>query len=75
MNKRIKELAIQAYVAAGYNRKHELFNALLDESAEFHEKFAELFMKECVGIARMHNNSGEGGVIAQNIEQHFGVEE
>lgn len=38
-------------------------------------KFAELIVKECVSVAHQHNNSGEGAVIAQTIEQHFGVEE
>jgi hypothetical protein len=39
------------------------------------EEFAELVIKECVAIAYEHNNSGEGGVVAEQINQHFGVEE
>ena len=39
------------------------------------DKFAELIVAESIDIARQHNNSGEGGVIAETIEEHFGVAE
>lgn len=70
MNKRIRELAEQA--GFRYIKDERIgwagnYNASLP-------KFAELIIQECVGIARQNNNSGEGGVIAQTIEQHFGVE-
>ena len=39
------------------------------------EKFYELIVQECIDIAYRNNNSGEGGVIADNIKEHFGVKE
>jgi len=63
MNERIRELELQCFVYSEQTNKN-----IFDR-----EKFAELLVRECVGIARQNNNSGEGGVIAQTIEQHFGV--
>jgi hypothetical protein len=81
MNERIRELAIQAYVAAGHDRNHELFNALLDESAEFHEKFAELIVLEmCTVLDKEQWNIGrdwicdDGMRIIPKVKEHFGVE-
>jgi len=37
------------------------------------EKFAELIVKECVGIADEYD--GVGSTIVSRIKQHFGVEE
>jgi hypothetical protein len=42
------------------------------------EKFAELIVKECAGIASEYDApkmSGPGMIIANRIESHFGVEE
>ena len=42
------------------------------------EKFAELIVRECAGIAYEYDApkmSGPGMIIAGRIEQHFGVEE
>jgi hypothetical protein len=36
------------------------------------EKFAELIVKECVGIADEYD--GVGSTIVSRIEKHFGVE-
>ncbi len=59
MNERIKELLNQA----GWNG----FEAL----DERNKKFAELIVKECMSIA-----TGNGSELtAQDIAQHFGVEE
>jgi len=79
MNDRIKELAEQAEI-------------LITEAGAFHntpqgayqlqeqhmKKFAELIVRECVGIAYKFDEpklSGPGMIIGNRIEEHFGVEE
>ena len=59
MNPRVKELAEQAggVVLAG---------------SEI-EKFAELIVRECAGVALMSN--GNNLYVCELIKQHFGVEE
>ena len=61
MNEKIKELFHQAY---GYP---------IDVVGEQAEKFAELIVQECVGIADEYD--GVGSTIVSRIKQHFGVEE
>ena len=68
MNERIKELAEQAGFKV--NWQHEDVQAI--KMARF-EKFAELIVKECVGIADEYD--GVGSTIVSRIEKHFGVEE
>ena len=66
MNQRLSAIKQQAHLYA------------LDQEwyiDSFEQRFAELIVAECAEIARQHNNSGEGGVIAETIEEHFGVEE
>jgi hypothetical protein len=67
MNERIKQLAEQA-------RQHF---PRTESSGEFwvfdEQKFAELIVKECVGIADEYD--GVGSTIVSRIEKHFGVEE
>jgi len=72
MNERIKELAEQA-------RKHF---PKTESSGEFwvfdEQKFAELIVKECMDIAYAYDApkmSGPGMIVANRIEDHFGVEE
>jgi hypothetical protein len=78
MNKRIKELAEQSY-----ERKqsmvidpntYEMVPGKTYSKDLNQEKFAELIAQECIHIAYRNNNSGEGGVIADNIKEHFGIE-
>jgi len=42
--------------------------------AEFTKKFAELIVRECVGVAD-HSNINGKSIIGQRIKEHFGVEE
>ena len=74
MNERIKLLAEQAdkWSAEEY---HQLFlaNESPDRQKLFNEKFAELIVRECVGIADEYD--GVGSTIVSRIEKHFGVEE
>jgi hypothetical protein len=68
MNKRIKELAEQAYdtVEFNYAPSKEIFNK---------QKFAELIVLECIGIVKQRWINPDENVIAEEIKQHFGVEE
>jgi len=46
--------------------------------SEDKEKFAELIVRECAGIACQYDEpkmSGPGVIIASRIKKHFGVEE
>jgi hypothetical protein len=64
MNERIKQLAEQA----GYSKDY--LEIGLPSNME---KFAELIVAECVGIADEYD--GVGSTIVSRIEKHFGVEE
>ena len=72
MNERILDLAEQAGIAVWgdavymYNPKDTLDSAAL-------EKFAQLIVRECIGIADEYD--GVGSTIVGRIEKHFGVEE
>jgi hypothetical protein len=61
MNERIKELYIKTL-------SEECSNPALVDI----EKFAELIVRECVGIADEYD--GAGSTIVNRIKQHFGVE-
>jgi hypothetical protein len=39
------------------------------------EKFAELIVRECIGIVKQRWINPDEDVIAEEIKQHFGVEE
>ena len=65
MNERIQELDEQAV----YYDEDE-------ESWEFdRKKFAELIVQECIGIVKQRWINPDEDVIAEEIKQHFGVEE
>ena len=69
MNKRIKELAIEA----GYN---PLWDTKADREEYFDkEKFAELIVRECMTVARKADGLDAEYEAWYLIEQHFGVEE
>jgi uncharacterized protein (DUF2147 family) len=83
MNKRIKELAVQAYSLCGKHTNG--YNA-----PAFSEKFAELIVKECISITDdLVNRNVDGSwtsnelytdyngalfEVKRRIEEHFGVE-
>ena len=62
-------------------RIRELYYECQDESQsteQCYQKFAELIVRECAGIASEYDApkmSGPGMIIANRIESHFGVEE
>lgn len=70
MNERIKELALQA----GFNHMG-IWNTI--GIWEYHEKFAELIVKDCLDMI-YNNNIEDGdralGAVADMISKHFGVE-
>ena len=63
MNERIGKLADEA---TSYNNSD---GWLFDK-----QKFAELIVRECVGVADHSNVTGKS-IIGERIKQHFGVEE
>ena len=75
MNERIRELYEQSleekfqYGGAGAKPGEMYSNYVYVLNAE---KFAELIVKECVGIADEYD--GVGSTIVSRIKQHFGVE-
>ena len=72
MNERIKELVGQAKFMA-----EETVNKQISKNAEldaFAEKFAELIVKECVGLCNQWPDTVRQ-VMSQQIKEHFGVEE
>ena len=70
MNERIKELAEQATEYA--NEQNELHG--VGYVITFKEKFAELIVKECAGIAD-EPTSQPFRSYSEKIKEHFGVEE
>jgi len=68
MNKRIKELALQAGAQGIVNR--DFINI---------EKFAELIVQECAKVSErtgaLNEADYEGEMIADAIKEHFGVRE
>ena len=69
MNERIKELAEQSMVEAPY----EFGGTYLTFSKE---KFAELIVRECMDICEHKGDAGlDGHYCADEIKQHFGIEE
>ena len=73
MNEKIKQLALDAGI--GFTLWDDSGREMIDNYTpeEYLEKFAELIVGECIDIARQHNNSGEGGVIAESIEVYFKI--
>jgi hypothetical protein len=74
MNERIKELMEQATSkphrsqGIGGEPTH-IYPGTLDP-----EKFAELIVRECIGIVKQRWINPDEDVIAEEIKQHFGVE-
>ena len=85
MNNRIKELALQAseYVNSVYTPpvRSKTPGKIWEDGhvgwhTQFNEKFAELIVKECAGIACQHMELNEGTDynVGGKIKQHFGVD-
>jgi len=71
MNERIKEFADQAQQYAEYNTPQGL-----EWLPMFKERFAELIVRECVGIvADAVDHREPASTYVDKIKQHFGVEQ
>jgi hypothetical protein len=84
MNERIRELALEARLGPALLLHHwGKVDALTDSEQEALaqiEKFAELFVQECVKVAHPKlTDVGEWAagmrLVQQRLKQHFGVEE
>ena len=79
MNERIKQLALQAGAYVSLTDEH--YGNLLLSGDDTIEYFAELIVGECVDIChKMAEESDsyavhDGDTCAEQIKQHFGVEE
>jgi hypothetical protein len=71
MNERLKELELEA--AYGNIDPNGPFTA--EEFNQFTAKFAELIVQECIGIVKQRWINPDEDVIAEEIKQHFGIEE
>jgi hypothetical protein len=68
MNELIKKFARESHIDVyGLGKDRDKWEATL-------EKFAELIVRECVGVAD-HSNINGKSIIGQRIKEHFGVEE
>lgn len=74
MNKRMIELVNKANEQVGYTFK-------LEDAKQLHElmdKFAELIVRECAGIAKMKvfglSTFEDAEFVDESIKKHFGVE-
>ena len=70
MNERFKQLAKQAQIGL-FEDKSFGWNVIAGTDQHL-EKFAELIVRECIGIADEYD--GVGSTIVGRIEKHFGVE-
>ena len=69
MNEKIKNLWDTALEE--FSKQHQYATIMLPEPLR--EKFAELIVKECAGVALMSN--GNNLYVCELIKKHFGVEE
>ena len=68
MNDRIKELLIQSEV---FNKDGTV---LKDVTGYELNKFAQLIVRECVGVADRSNVTSKS-IVGERIKEHFGVDE
>jgi hypothetical protein len=68
MNERVEKFAREC---GAWNQVYGNRTFMIDEHFDI-EKFAELIVRECVGIADEYD--GVGSTIVSRIEKHFGVE-
>ncbi len=72
MNERIQQLAEQA----GFKSSGELFGQPVPEYAVPLEKFAQLIVRECIGVIGEENYTMlTGKAYCAQLKRHFGVEE
>ena len=69
MNSQIEKFAREC---GAWNQVYGNRTFMIDEHFDI-EKFAQLIVRECIGIADEYD--GVGSTIVSRIEKHFGVEE
>ena len=76
MNERIKELYGPAYKFAKENCVRNIDDIGNNYFKLFHEKFAELIVRECAGKVDfiLREKKAGGGTMGDEIREHFGVE-
>ena len=81
MNERIKQLAEQAGVLSDFGEDIKAGRWGIGGSYQSMEKFAELIVQECVGVADTYIQTGEHArptsrsTIGRLIKEHFGAEQ
>lgn len=80
MNERILELAEKAYIADSLEanplwEKSEITESLLKDLANFHKKFAELLVRECIDVVAAGGEFASRPKLVEKLQEHFGVEE
>ena len=73
MNERIRDLKEQALIWAVETLDPDALNDN-EWGVAIDEKFAELIVRECIGVADHSNVTGKS-IIGERIKEHFGVEE
>ena len=75
MNKRIKELAEQAEILiTEVGAFHTTPQGAYQLQEQHMKKFAELIVRECVGLSTGQNQYKLGFQLAKEFKEHFGVE-
>jgi hypothetical protein len=74
MNERIKALAVEADFMLCEDG-HFYSEGQSQKTTDGLQKFAELIVRECIGIVKQRWINPDEDVIAEEIKQHFGVEE
>ena len=69
MNERINQLYAESVMSV-----HEAFISRMLVPSKVDLQFAELIVRECIGVAD-HSNVTGNSIIGERIKQHFGVEE
>ena len=75
MNEQIQKLAEQAELYVDLYGKPWPRALSAEEADAAYKKFAELIVRECIGIVKQRWINPDEDVIAEEIKQHFGVEE
>ena len=71
MNKRIRQLALQAMTYVTHNPKANKLNS----GDMFDEKFAELIVRECIELNKQELAFNAFERMLNRYKEHFGVEE
>lgn len=72
MNEQIQKFAEQAFLFASATDDSDESDA--NWWKEYNEKFAELIVKECIGICNQVGIYETGEYVGITIKEHFGVE-